>query len=332
VVAQKRQLKLKATMIARLLEKEALLFPLSLEPVFRSDPWREKVVHWFFSVVSALARNVPAGVQHPFDRATVHVSTALLDNYLASLPQERSARYRANRVAYQVLATTCLLLGIRLVHSHQRVEAIKLQQQQQRDIKDEPSGEMRRTGKLRDLQQANAANEDDSLELPNIRSILRISAASKSITEATVLTMVREITSSRVFPRSHSVTALDFIEVFGARNSSNITSSSNGSLLHLEPSQQRNASLLADLALYCSRCKPSIAACAAITVVMMRSAPEDVTSTRQLVFQAVFGEHDVSAMQSVRDVEIRILEASTTLSRNGIMPRTLSSHVIPQEE
>lgn len=319
-------------MIARLLEKEARFFSPSLEPVFRSDPWREKVIRWFFSVVFALARNRPAGVPHPFDRATVHVSTALLDNFLASLPQEQRTRYKSNRVAYQVLATTCLLLGIRLVHSHQRIEAIRLQQQQPA-IKDEPTGEMRRTGKLQDLQHASAANEDDSLELPNIRSILRISAASKSISEATVLTMVREVTSSRIFPRSHSVTALDFIKVFATRNSSNHTSSSNGSSLHLEPTQERNASLLADAALYCSRCKPSIAACAAITVAKMRSAPqEDVASVRQLVFQAMYGEHDDSVMQSVRDVEIRLLEASAALLRNGIVPRPLSSHVIPQED
>jgi hypothetical protein len=319
-------------MIVRLLEKEALLFPSS-PVVYKSDPWREKVIHWFFSVVSALARNQPAGIEHPFDRATVHVSTALMDSYLASLPCERSARYKMNRVAYQVLATSCLLLGMRLVAHHQRVEAVR-----RRHMKEVPPAEMKRSRKLQDLHaqeavDSTAATESAVLEIPNVSSILRISAASKSISEAKILAMVKEITSTRVFPRSHSVTALDFIRVF-SRNTSNVSSSSSDTLL-LEPSQQSNASLLADAGLFCSICKPSIVACAAITVAMMRSVPEqDVTAVRQRVFHSVYGEHDMSAMQSVRDVESRLVRASTANPRNGhqVVPRPLSGHVIPQEE
>jgi hypothetical protein len=320
-------------MILRLLEKEALLFPSSGVPSSNNDPWREKVIHWFFSVVSALGQNQPAGVQHPFDRTTVHVTTAMMDNYLASLSCERSARLRRDRVAYQVLATSCLLLGMRLVH-HQRNTITR----QQGDVNNEPSGEMKRTTKHRQNMdqhaQAARAHDADVLEIPNISSILRISAASKSITEARVLAMVREITSCRVFPRSHSVTALDFIQVFATSNIASLTSSSNGSLL-LEPSQERNANRLADAGLLYSRCRPSIVACACMTIAMLRSVPAgDIASVRRLVFHSVFGE-DTSNMQSVRDMEIRLLRATAAPVRNvQQMPNASShgSHVIPEEE
>lgn len=318
-------------MIVHLLEKEALLFPSHCAPASKSDPWRGKVIRWFFSVVSALGRNQQDGVQHPFDRATVHVTTALMDSYLASLPCERSAKFRRDRVAYQVLATSCLLLGMRLVHHHRKCDTTR----QQVGVKEEPS-KMKRTSKLHENmdQQARANGSDANvLEIPDVNSILRISAASISISEASILTMVREITSSRIFPRSHSVTALDFIQSFASRNSENLPSSSNGTVLHLEPSQQRNASMLADAGLFCSGCKPSTVACAAITVAMLRSVPEeDMASVRQMVFRSVFGEHDELSWQAVQEVERRLLRLS---SRNGhrVPPRTpLSAHVIPQED
>ncbi|KAL7474642.1 hypothetical protein ACHAW6_000606, partial [Cyclotella cf. meneghiniana] len=194
--------------IARLLQKEDLLFPSSGAPLPERDPWREKVIHWFFSVVAALERTQQAGVKHPFNSAAVHVTTALLDNHLSSLPIDRSARFRRDRIAYQVLATSCLLLGMRLVHHQQRNESTA--QGDREDVQTE----MRRTIKHhRQMdQQASHAINQYLLEIPSASAILRISAAPKCISEEQVLAMVREISSSRAFPRSQAVTALDFIQ------------------------------------------------------------------------------------------------------------------------
>jgi hypothetical protein len=72
-----------------------------------------------------------------------------------------------------------------------------------------------------------------------------------------------------------------------------------------------------------------------MTIAMLRSAPAgDIASVRQLVFHSVFGE-DTSNMQSVRDMEIRLLRATAAPVRNvQQMPNASShgSHVIPEEE
>eukprot|EP01083_Nonionella_stella_P115562 342776_1 len=83
--------------------------------------WRKKVIYWFFSVVGALRRQHSAAAtnqasNYPFSRASIYISVSLLDSYLMSLPHERAIRYKHDRQAYQLLATTCLLLGMRLAH------------------------------------------------------------------------------------------------------------------------------------------------------------------------------------------------------------------------
>ena len=311
-------------MIVRLLEKEALLFQSSVAPNIKCDPWREKVIHWFFTVVSVLGRNQSAGARHPFNRATVHHTIALMDNYLASLSCERSAQFRRDRVAYQVLATSCLLLGM-------RSESSRLEGAQK-----EPSTEMKRSTKIRNMDQhACEPPNDEVLEIPHISSILRISAAPNSISEATILTMVQEITSSRVFSQANSVTALNFVEAF-ARNSTHTSSSSHRSIT-LDQSQARNACRLADAALFCSSCKPSVIACAAITAALLRADPDqDIGLIRQRVFHSVFGDHDDTLWKLVRDVEAWLLRVGIAHPRNDdnqVHPRTPPAmHVVPDEE
>ena len=317
--------------IARLLQKEALLFPSSGAPMLERDPWREKVIHWFFSVVAALERTQQAGLKHPFNRAAVHVTTALLDNHLSSLPMDRSARFRRDRIAYQVLSTSCLLLGIRLVHHQQRNESAA------QGDKEETQTEMRRTIKHHKHmdQQANHAINQYILETPSVSAILRISAAPKCISEEQVLDTVREISSSRVFPRSQAVTALDFIQVFAAPSSpSDAVSISQGVLL--EPSQERHANILADAGLFFVGFRPSIVACAAITIAKRRpfTNEHDMSSIRHLVFCSIFGEdHDDNARQAARDFECRLLRATILPPRNNRHVATCpSAHVIPHEE
>lgn len=318
--------------IACLLQKEAMLFPSSDAPEPDLDPWREKVIHWFFSVVAALERTQPADVKHPFNRAAVHVTTALLDNHLSSLPIDRSSRFRRDRIAYQVLATSCLLLGMRLVHHHQSNESAA-----QTDSEDETPREMRRTAKHHGQmdQQANHAINQCIIEIPNASAILRISAAPKCISEERVLDMVREISSSRVFPRSRAVTAMDFIQVFAASSSpSGAVSRSHGVLLG--PSQERQACVLADAGLFFGGFRPSIVACAAVTITVLRrfTNEHDMSSVRRLVLCSIFGNDiDDNARQRVRDLECRLLRATVLPPRNNQHVATSSSaHVIPHEE
>eukprot|EP00804_Cyclotella_cryptica_P029911 CCRYP_017816-RA/>CCRYP_017816-RA protein AED:0.00 eAED:0.00 QI:580/-1/1/1/-1/1/1/530/328 len=318
--------------IARLMQKEALLFPLSDAPILENEPWREKVIHWFFSVVAALERTQQAGVKHPFNRAAVHVTTALLDNHLSILPIDRSSRFRRDRIAYQVLATSCLLLGMRLVHHHQSNEYAAQQGDQE-----ETQGEMRRTINYHEHmdQQANHATNQCIIEIPNASAILRISAAPKCISEEQVLAMVREITSSRIFPRSQAVTALDFIQVFAALSSpSGVASSPHGVLLG--PSQERHANALADAGLFFGSFRPSIVACAAITIAMLRrfTNEHDITSIRRLVLCSIFGEnHDDDARHAVRELECRLVRATVLPPRNNHHVATCpSAHIIPHEE
>ncbi|KAL7474297.1 hypothetical protein ACHAW6_000275, partial [Cyclotella cf. meneghiniana] len=229
------------------------------------DLWQKKVIHWFFSVVAALERTQQAGVKHPFNRAAVHVTTVLLDNHLSSLPITCSMHFHCNQIAYQVLPTSCLLLGMHLVHHQQRNKSTA------QDDREETLTEMRCTIKHHKHmdQQASHAINQYLLEIPSTSAILWISAAPKCISEEQVLTTVREISFSCVFPCCQAVTALDFIQVFFAPNSlSDAVSISQGVLL--EPAQERHANILADVGLIFVGFHPSIVACAAITIAKLR--------------------------------------------------------------
>ena len=76
------------------------------------------------SLIHHLCPCQPEGVVHPFNRATVQVTTALLDSNLPSLAFERSDRLSRDQTAYQVLATSYLLLGMRLVRHRQKNDAL----------------------------------------------------------------------------------------------------------------------------------------------------------------------------------------------------------------
>ena len=255
--------------------------------------WRQKVIHWYFTVVSALRRQhaaaavvagssaVESSSANPFDRAMVHVSASLLDNYLASLPGERALRYRRDCAAYQLLATTCLLLGMRLAQ-HDQIKEEEEEEEEEKAEADGGEGQLGQSGLKRAKTHRTNMNEAPEtaaapavvahparprVAIPTASTILRISAAPKSISERHVLAMARELTGSRAFPRSRVVTALDYVRAL----SSSATRVVDGEDPHvsLGPDDAEEARRLADLALgdasFLPR-RPCALACAAVSL------------------------------------------------------------------
>ncbi len=311
--------------------------------------WREKVIKWYFAIVSALDRQHERDSTSPFNRSAVHITAALLDSYIMSLPSERSRHYMHDRAAYQLLATSCLLVGLRLTQHDQ------LGQSTVRSSEDNPTCQLKRAKTHRDhMDQASRQEEDDSSSpqserphaadansatIPTAATILQMSAASKSMTESKVLTMVREVTGSRAFPRSHVVTALDFIRAL-VSNSIDQHGNSNGVTLTPEVAEQ--ACRLVDMCLRDAtlvECRPSIVGSAAITLALFRyhHGSDDIATLRHQVCSTIFGvDVDPSLQVTVRNVEAKMLAAvQVPISRharvNPIMHH-VTAQLIPLED
>ena len=306
--------------------------------------WRHKVVHWYFKLVGALHRQNTATASsngtsrissNPFNRTTVHLSAYLLDNYLMSLPQEQAMRYRHNRPAYQLLATTCLLLGIRFAQ-HDATKSLSSAQDVNESTAKQSCG-MKRAKKCTNMSLMSAVSTDSgpspSIAIPNATTILSMSAAPNSITEQNVLDMVKKLTSSRDFPRSKVVTALDYIYALSA--SSTQVSEEDGQSISLGPQDVEEASritdtLLSDVNIIST--PPSVVACAIITLALSRSNAlnnHDMTSIRQKVYYSIFGS------KVDPDLQIATLRAESTVGVTAPRPRhrrpvpVTTHHIIP---
>ncbi|KAL3782797.1 hypothetical protein ACHAW5_000513 [Stephanodiscus triporus] len=341
--------------------------------------WRQKVIRWYFAVVAALRRQhaaaaaavvVVAGPSaegsscvNPFDRAMVHVSASLLDNYLASLPTEKALRYKRDCAAYQLLATTCLLLGMRLARHdlfEDRAEegggggggGIQRGQPGLRRAKTHMTN-MNEVPKTKTI--ATAVSKEPSVAIPTAATILRISAAPKSISERHVLAMVRELTGSRAFPRSRVVLALDYVRALSSsatRVASASYSADGGGHddddededlpVSLGPDDAEEARRLADLALvgdaYLPPCRPGVLACAVVSLALSRSAFRTSSSTadvvRRCVRRSVFGPsgaEDPDLVRAARGIEsnLRLLRATMTTTTTTVAP---AAHLIPLED
>lgn len=323
--------------------------------------WRQKVIHWYFTLISALHRQHAAATEstigsnsNPFARTSVHVTAHLLDNYLLSLPSERTLRYRNDRPAYQLLATTCLLLGMRLAQHDQIKEAKHQEAADRRQGAEEAKGGLKRAKTHRtNMNEVSsqmptatpvAAASTTPLPLaaaagvaiPNASTILRISAAPKSISEQHVLSMVREITGSRFFPRSKVVTALDFIQALRATTTH---VSEDGSSISLGPADVEEASLLADASLrdasFSGR-RPSVVACVVITLALARSNSVNLSmvSLRHKVHHSIFGTESDPVLQiATMKAESNLLtsmQVRVPFSRNRHV--TPTTHLIPLED
>ena len=315
-----------------------------------NSAWRQKVVHWYFKLIGALHRqNTTAASSNgtsrtsgdPFNRTTVHISAYLLDSYLMSLPQEEAMRYRHNRPAYQLLATTCLLLGIRIA----KHDAVKSSPNAQ-DVNKSPAKQsfgMKRAKKCTNMSLMSATSNDGGpsspsssspgIAIPNATTILSMSAAPNTITEQNVLDMVKKLTSSRDFPRSKVVTTLDYIYALSA--SSTQVSEEDGQSISLGPQDVEEASritdtLLSDVNIVST--PPSVVACAIITIALSRSNALnnlDMTSIRQKVYYSIFGS------KIDPDLQIATLRAETTVGVTAPPPRhrrpvpITTHHIIP---
>lgn len=320
--------------------------------------WRQKVIQWYFTLIAALRQQHSAASSeagNPFNRTTVHVTASLLDNYLMSLPSERALRYKRDRSAYQLLATTCLLLGMRLAQ-HDQIKESSRQQREEAALEEEQQGccgLKRAKTRMMNMNEAAPAEAGTStttpptpaataaaggVPMPNAGTILRISAAPKSISEQHVLSMVREMTGSRSFPRSKVVTALDFIQALGA-TSTQVCCSEHVSL---GPEELEEACRLADASLRDMRLlatRPSAVACAAVTLALARSNSINLnmTSLRQQVYQSIFGsESDPQLQVAIRKAESYMIsfQVGVTSSRNNarrVVP-TITTHLIPLED
>lgn len=357
-----------------LLEREIRLSPAAVPcgdvPGSHSHPsrlnavWRQKVIGWYFTLIAALRRQHSEAAaaddsqdgggggrnDNPFDRASVHVTASLLDGYVASLPSERALRYKRDRPAYQLLATTCLLIGMRLAQHDRIKESRQRPEDQEEGVARQDQG---RCG-LKRAKAHFAKNMDEqatggaavatpgpgergaaATTIPNASEILRISAAPKSMTEQHVLTMVREMTGSRSFPRSKVVTVLDFIRALGPRG---------GQDALLGPAELEEACRLADASLRGVSflgCRPSIVACAAVTLSLARSrarsANLDLASLRQQVYHSIYGDKDDPALLvAIRMAEsdlVRTVQVGVPSSLNNVRHHVVpTTHLIPLED
>lgn len=305
--------------------------------------WRQKVVHWYFTLVAALRRqhstaaeSSSGSIDNPFSRASVHVTVALLDNYLMSLPSERALRYKRDRPAYQLLATTCLLLGMRLA----QLDRTKEREARGRAAAGppEPSGGLKRAKTHRtNMNEVSAPTVTPAgVAIPNVAALLRISAAPKSMSERHILSMVREMTGSRSFPRSPVVTALHFVDALcGVSTRVNEDSAS----ISLGPADAEDACRLADVTLRDTRfsgLRPSVLACAVITLALARSTSVDLSlaSLRHKVYHSIFGPEDDPLLQaSIKKAESNLLESIQVRAPPSRNRRTMpTTHLIPLED
>ena len=307
--------------------------------------WRQKVVRWYFTVVASLRRQHSTAVEssdsivNPFSRASVHFTVSLLDNYLMSLPSERALRYQRDRPAYQLLATTCLLLGMRLARLHEikETEASKREATGCCQAGEERQGGLKRAKthktNMNEVSMATTATPAD-VPMPTASAILRLSAAPRSISERHILSMVREMTGSRSFPRSRVVTALHFVDALRG-TSTHVTRDSSS--VSLGPADAELACQITDASLRdttFSVLRPSVLACAAVTLALARSIHVNLSLTllRQKVYHSIFGTGcDPLLQASIRKVESNLLGSIG----DGVHPsrnRLPTTHLIPLED
>lgn len=337
-------------MVDALLERESRQMSITRDDVKASGTpsrlnavWRQKVIHWYFTLITALRRqhstaaeSTSGGINNPFCRISVHVTASLLDNYLMSLPSERALRYKHDRPAYQLLATTCLLLGMRLAQHDQIKEASLREAADHHQGGEELQGGLKRAKTHRTKMNEVSTTATPGVAIPNAATILRISAAPKSISEQHILSMVREMTGSRSFPRSKVVTPLDFIHVTCARSTH---VSEDGSSISLGPDDVEEACRIADASLRdasFSGQRPSVVACAVLTLALARSNSVSLSmaSLRREVYHSIFGTKDDPVLQaSIRETEsnlLRSIHIGVPSSRNRhVVPTT---HLIPLED
>ncbi len=181
--------------------------------------------------------------------------------------------------------------------------------------------------------------------LPTASTILRISAAPKSISERHVLAMARELTGSRAFPRSRVVTALDYVRALSSSSTRVVVVDEEDQHLpiSLGPDDAEEARRLADLALgdasFPPR-RPCALACAVVSLALMSRSSSTSASdavVRRCVHRSVLGRGagDPGLVQAARAAEsdLRVLRSapsSRDAGRSTAAPP--AAHLIPLED
>lgn len=315
--------------------------------------WRKRVVTWFASVIQALSRRRQAAPterdvteraeidrglvdQLLFRRLAIHNAVHLLDTHIMMCDEQQSIQLK-NRSAYQLLATACLLLGLRLAKNH--IDDIMLRN----DTRQEQEGcqGLHRSKRVENLADAGGgsnaigitAYHSFSFEVPTAGDILRLSTAPGSMSEKHLIGMLREITATLRSSLQLMATAPLFIEAACRR----VTTTSDS--LTFSQAEANEALRLADAYLLDSTSalvRPSVVACAAITVAMPKASQEDSVSLRRKVHRVIFGHlSDSSRLREARQVEARLQTHTMRSSRRRRQPRReniVEAHLIPMDE
>lgn len=316
----------------------------STEPS-QNQIWREKVLEWYFAVLRALNEHHSADeasssstVPNPYGRASAHLAAALMDGYLLSLPSDSRRRYQRDRRAYQLLATTSLLLGMRLsLHDQNRERKLRREQEQRQEVRCEMKRTKRHEGSLSDMESEpmdSGSSVAESASEPSLSAaaLLRISAAPKCITEEDVVQMARRMINSKVFPRTKCVTAVDLIEAFCRSSTTEIAPAVDRTVvveaLRLVDASVRDVGIVG--------VRPSIIACSVLILALRTSSSVrmDEKDLRQYVCRAIMGKVENPLVQkAVMNVEARLRSArhvQPTSIRDGVN-RQSPSHVIPHD-
>mmetsp|Transcript_12507 Transcript_12507/g.29522 ORF Transcript_12507/g.29522 Transcript_12507/m.29522 type:complete len:333 (-) Transcript_12507:386-1384(-) len=312
-------------------------------PALRSSrvnaTWRRRVVTWFSSVIQALSRRDDTerpdrGVvdQLLFRRLAIHNAVHLLDSHIMMCDEQQSIQFR-NSSAYQILATACLQLGLRLAKNH--IDGML--RNDARQVQEECQGlhRSKRVENLVDVGEAvsNTADSFFSFQVPTAEEILRLSTVPGSMSEKQLIRMLGEITETSRSSLKLMATAPLFIDA-GCRR---LTTTSDS--LTFSQAEANEALRLADAYLLDSTSalvRPSVVACAAITVAIRKASQEDLLSLRRKVHRKIFGHlSDSSRLREARKVEARLQSHAMRSSRHRHQPRRENineAHLIPLDE
>lgn len=314
----------------------------STEPS-QNQIWREKVVEWYFAVLRAFnehEQDNSSTVPNPYGRASAHLAAALMDGYLLSLPSDSQRHYQRDHRAYQLLATTSLLLGMRLSLLDQKIgQHLRREKEQRQEVRCEMKRTKRQEGSLGDMDSEQMKDREDSPSSGSGSStaesasetcisaatLLRISVAPKCINKKDVIQLASRMMSSKVFPRTKCVTAVDLIEAF-CRSSTTEIGPVVDRTVEVEALRLVDASLL-DVEIVGVR--PSIIACSVLILAFRTSSSlrMDDKYLRQRVCRSIMGRvENPLDRKAVMKVEAQLRNA-----RYVQVNRLSPSHVIPHD-
>ena len=296
---------------------------------------------WFSSVIQALSRRdvterVDRGLglveKLLFRRLAIHNAVHLLDSHIMMCDEQQSIQFR-NRSAYQLLATACLQLGLRLAKHH--IDGMLRSDARQEQEECQGLHRSKRVENLVDAGETigNTADNFFTFQVPTAEEILRLSTAPGSMSEKQLILMLREVTATSRSSLKLMATAPLFIEA-GCRRAT-----ATSDCLNFSQAEANEALRLADAYLLDTTSaivRPSVVACAAITLAIRKTSQEDPSSLRRKVHRIMLGHlSDSSRLREARKVESRLQTHAMRSPRHRHQPRRENNdeaHLIPKDE